>query len=45
MSPEADEFRREVLERHFAKVRSEKLDASRARSREQYWVCLGFRED
>lgn len=42
MSAEAEEFRREVLAKHFRAVRSEKMDASRTRSREQYWVCLGF---
>lgn len=43
MSAEADEFRREVLAKHFKAVRSEKMDASRTGSREQYWVCLGYR--
>lgn len=42
MSAEAEEFRREVLAKHFQSVRSEKMDASRAQSREQYWVCLKF---
>lgn len=43
MSPEADEFRK-VLEQHFQFVRSEKMNASRSESREQYWVCIGFRK-
>lgn len=42
MSAEADEFRRDVLAKHFRSVRSEKMDASRAQSREQYWVCLNY---
>ena len=45
MSQEADEFRHEVLERHFSFVRSEKMKASRSESREQYWVCFGYRGD
>jgi len=44
MSAEADDFRRHVLERHFHYVRSEKMRASRSESREQYWVCIGFRK-
>lgn len=43
MSAEAEEFRREVLAKHFLTVRSEKMSASRTASREQYWVCLGYR--
>lgn len=43
MSPEANEFRK-VLEQHFQFVRSEKMDASRSESREQYWVCIGFQK-
>ena len=43
MSPEADEFRN-VLKQHFQYVRSEKMKASRSESREQYWVCIGFRK-
>lgn len=42
MSPEADEFRKETLERHFSAVRAVKTAASRSESREQYWVCRGF---
>ena len=42
-SSEAEAFRRDVLQRHFASVRAEKMDASRSRSREQYWVCTGLR--
>lgn len=45
MSAEAEEFRRNKLERHFQFVRSEKMSASRSESREQYWVCIGFRRD
>lgn len=44
MSHEADEFRKEVLERHFASVRAEKMRASRSESREQYWVCFGYHQ-
>ncbi|WFD33001.1 methylene-fatty-acyl-phospholipid synthase [Malassezia sp. CBS 17886] len=43
MSSEADTFRKHVLSKHFASVRAEKMDASRAGSREQYWVCQGFK--
>ncbi|PWN54357.1 ribosomal RNA methyltransferase [Violaceomyces palustris] len=43
MSAEADRFRKVVLERCFDRVRSEKVEASRKESREQFWVCVGFR--
>lgn len=43
MSEEADQFRRSVLEPAFDYVRAEKMAASRAESREQYWVCIGYR--
>jgi len=43
MSAEADEFRRTVLESSFEYVRAEKMAASRTESREQYWVCIGYR--
>lgn len=43
MSHEADVFRKEVLERHFHWVKAEKMDASRKESREQFWVCIGYK--
>lgn len=43
MSAEADAFRRSVLEPAFEYVRAEKMAASRTESREQYWVCMGYR--
>ncbi|SPO39871.1 related to MRM2 - mitochondrial rRNA methyl transferase [Pseudozyma flocculosa] len=43
MSAEADRFRKQELERHFRFVKAEKMDASRKESREQFWVCRGFR--
>ena len=43
MSAEADQFRRDILEPSFEYVRAEKMAASRAESREQYWVCIGYR--
>lgn len=41
-SPEADEWRKEILERHFDHVATEKVAASRKQSREVYWVARGF---
>lgn len=43
MSHEAEVFRKEVLERSFLFVKSEKMEASRKSSREQFWVCIGFK--
>ncbi|SPO43477.1 related to MRM2 - mitochondrial rRNA methyl transferase [Moesziomyces antarcticus] len=43
MSHEADVFRREVLQPHFHFVKAEKMDASRKESREQFWICIGFK--
>ena len=43
MSHEADVFRKEVLEKRFRFVRAEKMDASRKESREQFWICIGYR--
>lgn len=43
MSADADAFRHDVLTKKFRSVRSEKMQASRSGSREQYWVCLGYR--
>lgn len=43
MSAEADRFRKEELEQRFAFVKAEKMEASRKESREQFWVCMGFR--
>ena len=43
MSHEANEFRKEVLEKHFRFVKAEKMDASRKESREQFWICIGFK--
>ncbi|PKI85420.1 methylene-fatty-acyl-phospholipid synthase [Malassezia vespertilionis] len=43
MSEDANIFRKQVLEPNFLAVRAEKMDASRSESREQYWVCLGYR--
>ncbi|KAN0060702.1 2' O-ribose methyltransferase [Thecaphora frezii] len=43
MSEEADRFRKEELSRYFGLVRAEKMSASRDESREQFWVCQGFR--
>ncbi|PWZ03136.1 23S ribosomal RNA methyltransferase [Testicularia cyperi] len=43
MSHEADLFRKQVLEKSFHFVKSEKMEASRKESREQFWVCIGFR--
>lgn len=45
MSHEADQFRKQVLEKSFHFVKSEKMDASRKASREQFWVCVGRRND
>ena len=42
MSQDADEFRKDTLERCFSAVRGVKTAASRSESREQYWVCRGF---
>lgn len=42
-SPEADEWRKEILEPHFDYVTTEKVAASRKQSREVYWVARGFR--
>ncbi|CDU24414.1 related to MRM2-mitochondrial rRNA methyl transferase [Sporisorium scitamineum] len=43
MSHEADMFRKEVLEKHFHFVKAEKMIASRKESREQFWICIGFK--
>lgn len=43
MSHEADVFRKEVLERHFHFVKAEKMAASRKESKEQFWVCIGYK--
>lgn len=43
MSHEADNFRKEVLEKHFHFVKAEKMEASRKESREQFWICIGFK--
>ncbi|TKY84988.1 hypothetical protein EX895_006068 [Sporisorium graminicola] len=43
MSQEADLFRKEVLQKYFHFVKAEKMDASRKESREQFWVCIGFK--
>ncbi|CBQ70541.1 conserved hypothetical protein [Sporisorium reilianum SRZ2] len=43
MSHEADLFRKEVLEKHFQFVKAEKMEASRKESREQFWICIGFK--
>lgn len=43
MSHEADLFRKQVLERHFQFVKAEKMAASRKESREQFWVCIGYK--
>ncbi|CAD6942021.1 unnamed protein product [Tilletia caries] len=44
-SPAADQFRRQVLERAFERVKVEKgrIGASRKESREAFWVCQGYR--
>lgn len=43
MSHEADVFRKEVLEKRFSFVKAEKMDASRKESREQFWICIGYK--
>ncbi|SPC60926.1 related to MRM2 - mitochondrial rRNA methyl transferase [Ustilago sp. UG-2017b] len=43
MSHEADVFRKEVLQKHFHLVKAEKMNASRKESREQFWVCIGYK--
>lgn len=43
MSHEADSFRKQVLEKHFHFVKAEKMEASRKESREQFWICIGFK--
>ncbi|KAJ1034346.1 hypothetical protein NDA18_001207 [Ustilago nuda] len=43
MSHEADVFRKEVLQKHFHFVKAEKMNASRKESREQFWVCIGYK--
>ncbi|EST06265.1 Ribosomal RNA methyltransferase FtsJ domain protein [Kalmanozyma brasiliensis GHG001] len=43
MSHEADLFRKEVLETQFHFVKAEKMEASRKESREQFWICIGFK--
>ncbi|KAJ9477609.1 rRNA methyltransferase 2, mitochondrial [Pseudozyma hubeiensis] len=43
MSHEADSFRKQVLEKNFHFVKAEKMEASRKESREQFWICIGFK--
>ncbi len=42
-SAEADAWRKEVLEKCFAKVGTDKVEASRKESKEVYWVARGFK--
>ena len=43
-SPEAQEFRKTVLEKSFAKVQAKKPGASRKESSEMYWICRNLKE-
>lgn len=43
LHPDLVKFRKTVLEKAFARVATEKPEASRKESSEAYWVCLGFK--